>query len=212
VRQNCNKLWSAATIAVVPDTQPVFQQRLHPHHAAPGPVGLGVHVMGAWSAMEALELCFTLDGPAETLLRIPVSVTPSAADGLWQHTCFEMFVAGSSQNRYHEYNFSPSGQWARYRFAAERVRDGSAEDLAGDRVIPIDCRVDAGGLTLRASIPLADLPHGPQGWLVGLSAVLEHADGQLSHWALHHPREQADFHHPAGRILRLPPYVTSPVI
>jgi hypothetical protein len=168
--------------------------------------------MGAWCALEALELCFTLEGPTKTLLRIPGATTPSAADGLWKHTCFEMFVAGSSENRYHEYNFSPSGQWARYRFAAERVRDASSEDRAGEQVIPIDCRVYADSLTLRASVPLSDLPHSPGGWLVGLSAVLEHADGQLSYWALHHPREQADFHHPAGRILRLPPYVSSPVI
>ena len=52
-------------------------------------------------------------------------------------------------------------------------------------------------LRLRAWLPRTLLPDTPGA--VGLSAVIETLDGQLSHWALHHPRaDRPDFHHRAG--------------
>ena len=38
---------------------------------------------------------------------------------------------------------------------------------------------------------------------VGLTAVLEAADGQLAYHALHHPLERPDFHDARGFMLRL---------
>lgn len=161
-----------------------------------------------------LILSYTLSGPDLAQLHMPANMPPGPAHGLWQHTCFEAFVAAPNGAAYHEYNFSPSGQWARYRFSAERVRDGVAELAAPAYSLPVDCSPDEQRMCLQVELPLADLPDLPDpsssfdpvvGWWLGLSAVLEHADGRLSYWALHHPRAQPDFHHPAGRVLRLLP-------
>jgi hypothetical protein len=40
---------------------------------------------------------------------------------------------------------------------------------------------------------------------IGLSAVIEDVDGGLSYWALAHPSDKPDFHHPDSFALTLPP-------
>jgi len=49
-------------------------------------------------------------------LRLPAPVAPARADGLWQRTCFELFLRRPGHAGYWEFNFSPSGEWAAYRF------------------------------------------------------------------------------------------------
>jgi hypothetical protein len=39
---------------------------------------------------------------------------------------------------------------------------------------------------------------------LALAAVLEDRDGRLSYWALEHPSERPDFHHPNSFVLELP--------
>lgn len=164
---------------------------------------MDMQVEGHWPTPHSLALSFTARLPDLALIRIPPPRTPAPADGLWQRTCFEVFIAGLSGNAYQEYNLSPSGEWARYRFSAERVRDTQAEAAASEVRLPIRCETQPGCLLVQTALPLADLPHSPRGWLLGLTAVVESADGSLAYWALHHPRPQPDFHHPAGRLLRL---------
>jgi hypothetical protein len=121
------------------------------------------------------------------------------ADGLWQHTCFEAFVAAEGVSAYHEFNFAPSGQWAHYAFRAERER-GSDPDTAPPPLI--DRQDQADGVDLIAVIDRRALPHGP--WQIGLSAVLEDTHGRLAHLALRHPGDKPDFHDRAGWTLHLP--------
>ena len=138
-------------------------------------------------------------------LAVPAPATPGAADGLWQHTCFEAFVAVPGEPAYREFNFSPSGQWAAYRFRGERVRDTAAE-LAQPQVKPqIDLTVQAHALVLQVWLPRSALPMGQAGGALqlGLSAVIEDQGGQLSYWALQHPAARPDFHHRGGMALSL---------
>jgi len=121
------------------------------------------------------------------------------ADGLWQHTCFEAFVATEGQPAYHEFNFAPSGQWAHYRFRAERERASDPEQAPP----PLIDRQDvADGVDLIAVLDRRALPPGP--WQIGLSAVLEDTHGRHAHLALRHPGDKPDFHHRAGWTLHLP--------
>jgi hypothetical protein len=158
---------------------------------------------------QALALSFTLRTPDLANIRVPPRLPACPADGLWQHTCFEVFIAATAQDTYREYNLSPSGQWARYIFCSERVRDRGAEQAAPVPDLLIRCEVQADHLVVQTELPTTDLPAPLEGWTVGFTAVIEDTNGRLRHWALHHPRSQPDFHHPAGRVLRLTPHTLS---
>jgi hypothetical protein len=112
-------------------------------------------------------------------------------DGLWQTTCFEFFVKAPGAEAYAEFNLSPSERWAAYDFAG--YREGMVE-----RPVPRApvCTPRRGGsvLIFDAAIPAGALP--PLPWDYGLTAVIEEAGGHKSYWAIAHPAEKPDFHHP----------------
>jgi len=136
-------------------------------------------------------LCLSYDVRGETDgIRIPAPLPSGAADGLWQHTCCEAFVAAVDSPEYREFNLSPSGQWAAYRFRAYRNRDSGFVPPAAPQ---LDCRGDAAGFRLTARITHELLP-AATAVNIGLSAVIEAADGGKSYWALAHATAQPDFH------------------
>jgi hypothetical protein len=145
-----------------------------------------------------LRLRYELTGDLARL-RIPAPQPPAAIDGLWQHTCFEAFIAVEGETQYHEFNFSPSGEWAAYSFSDYRVRKAWAISQAP----LISVAQSKERLLLEAVIAAADLPPNRAGkpLQLGLTAVLEADDGSRSYWALHHPAGQPDFHHRTGFIL-----------
>lgn len=130
----------------------------------------------------AITVNFKLDADLDRL-RIPSRRRPRFADGLWRHTCFEVFIATRSR-AYREYNFSPSGEWAAYAFSSYRKR-GRAK-LARPRWNGKVATIPARG-RLR----------------IGLTAVIEEKSGALSYWALRHPRRKPDFHDRRGFTLDL---------
>lgn len=123
-------------------------------------------------------------------LLLPAPVLPPQADGLWQHTCCEAFIATVDCPEYREFNFSPSGQWAAYRFTDYRLRDvGFVPDGAPD----ISFRRLDDGFQLDALLAPELLPAGDSLQL-GLTVVVEAANGDKSYWALTHCALQPDFH------------------
>ncbi len=123
-------------------------------------------------------------------LRLPPPAAPGAADNLWQTTCLEAFVAAPTGNDYREFNFSPSGLWAVYRFAAYRQRDESFRPAGAPR---LSLLAPPDHLVLEARLAAELLPAAPA-LRLGLSAVIETADGGKSYWALRHAAAQPDFH------------------
>jgi hypothetical protein len=104
---------------------------------------------------------------------------------LWQHTCCELFVARRGGTAYHEFNFSPSGDWAAYAFTD--YRQGGPIEVADPGIV---VRTSSETLELKASVAGGSGP-----LLLGLSAVIEEQDGALSYWALRHAPGKPDFHH-----------------
>ncbi len=104
---------------------------------------------------------------------------------LWQHTCCEAFVARPRALAYHEFNFSPSGDWGAYAFTD--YRQGGPMEIADPGIA---LKVSGDALELRASVRAAQ---GPV--VLGLSAVIEERDGRVSYWALRHAPGKPDFHH-----------------
>jgi len=161
----------------------------------------GIEVRVRWTEGGALALTYMLRGDI-TRVSIPPSGPPRRADYLWQHTCFEAFVSVKSKPEYCEFNFSPSGEWAAYRF--RRYRDSAPlEDGALDPMIAARSAGDR--LDLDATIHLHRLPMMSQNGCLrlGLCAVIEEEKGILSYWALKHPPGRPDFHHPDGFALEI---------
>jgi hypothetical protein len=168
---------------------------------------LAVQVLVSQSSNAELRLTFRLDGDMHKI-RIPSSGVPRIAAQLWQHTCFEAFIAVEGQSAYHEFNFAPSGEWAVYAFSS--YRHGGL--LTNELMRPdIAVRSTDNRLELKSLVRLEGLSAvHPRGSLrVGLTAVVEESDG-LSWWALRHRADRPDFHDADGFALLLePPTVIS---
>ena len=158
------------------------------HPAAPGALPCDIEVAATMTDDGALALRYRLSAPPASL-RLPPSLPPGPADGLWQHTCCEAFVAEDGE-AYREFNFSPSGQWAAYRFTGYRQRDTAFAPAAAPHLALLAL---SDGFELRASLPAAVLPAG-HALRIGLTAIVEAADGSKSYWALAHCAAQPDFH------------------
>lgn len=161
------------------------------HADARGVHGLAVHVEVGSEAGGGMRLRYRVAGDAACLTIPPRAGVPTREDGLWRHTCFELFVAGVGEAAYREFNFSPSGQWQAYAFTGYRA-GGSLEPAHAPDIV-FDARPE--GLTLDVRLHCANLPAAKR-LKLGLCAVLEHADGSLSFWALRHAPGKPDFHHP----------------
>jgi hypothetical protein len=135
-----------------------------------------------------------------------VCVSPSCADGradaLWKHTCFEAFVAPADGLGYYEFNFSPSLDWAIYRFSA--YREGMSPAEIG-RAPEITVRRDDDGLELQSVVRLGHLAdlRDPRHLRIAVAVVIEDKKGRLSYWGLRHPPGKPDFHHPIGFALEV---------
>ena len=139
-----------------------------------------------------LWLRFVVAGDVDRIVW-PAEKLQGRTDDLWRHTCFEAFVA--TDDGYVEYNLSPSSQWASYRFDGPRAGMRLADEVA--TVEGMDGASDLVALEARI-----ELPHGAK--RLGLSAVIESVDGDISYWALAHPSARPDFHHPDSFVLDLP--------
>jgi hypothetical protein len=125
-----------------------------------------------------------------SMLLLPEPAAPVRSDRLWRTTCFELFIKQADGDRYYEYNFSPSTEWALYRFSD--YREGMAEEMV--RLPRITCDYSESHFALNAEL---DLPDGLRDghFMLGLSAVVEENEGNKSYWALAHPSDDPDFHH-----------------
>ncbi|HEY0940862.1 MAG TPA: DOMON-like domain-containing protein [Steroidobacter sp.] len=154
---------------------------------------------------DLLVLYYRISGDIDRL-KLPPQAASQFQDELWRHTCLEAFIALPDSGVYFEFNFSPSSQWAVYRFEGYREgmtplhpeppprvmfrrRDG---ELAAD----IDIHLDAiPGLT-------ADEING-RDLRLAVAAVMANDQGRISYWALAHPPGKPDFHHRDGFALAL---------
>ena len=148
-------------------------------------------------ASGSLILTFCLVGDISSL-SIPESRSSRKVGHLWRHTCFEAFVMEGEGPEYREFNFSPSGEWAVYAFRGYRDGGELENELAPEIVV----RKTKDRLELGAEICRDFLPQGGP-LRLGLSAVVEDAEGVLSYWALRHPPGKPDFHHTDSFALQL---------
>jgi hypothetical protein len=167
-----------------------------------------ITVSGSLTSTGRLALSYLLRGDlAQLQLPEPAGDAPGSGvrrDELWRHTCMELFARGDDAPGYLEFNFSPAGDWAAYGFDAYRAgrRDLEAHDCS----TRMQRRGDELQLHFSLSVPLLAPGAGVTSWHLGFAAIAAQRDGTLSYWALRHPRQQPDFHDPAGfsHVLRAP--------
>ncbi|CAN5160214.1 hypothetical protein BH10PSE1_BH10PSE1_03250 [soil metagenome] len=123
----------------------------------------------------------------------PDEAPQARTDDLWRHTCFEAFVGGP--DGYREYNLAPSRRWASYDF--DGYRSGMREAAEIVTIEPLDLAFDQLAIEARIELPF-------EGGNIGLSAVIEDIGGNKTYWALAHPSDKPDFHHPDSFTLVLP--------
>ena len=141
-------------------------------------------------APEGAVATFRLTGETAKIV-IPPPAEARRTEGLWRTTCFELFV-DLGAGRYREFNLSPSGAWAAYDF------DGYRQ---GMRAAPADIAIrftsEGNRLTMVAVID----SEFPDFAAVGLSAVIEEAEGAIGYWATSFAPGKPDFHHESVRSL-----------
>ena len=170
-----------------------MRQALRLHPDSPCSAATHIEVDVARPDAGSLVLHYFVTGQIGDL-RMPSVVTAARTDELWRNTCFEAFVRSSADGPYYEFNFSPSTQWAAYRFSSYRTGMHVATEISAPR---IEVQSSPECYALRAVLELdwlSSLPYDG-GWHLGLSAVIEETSGRRSNWALAHPPGKADFHH-----------------
>lgn len=160
--------------------------RLVPHESF-APQGVqGVTVL--WSVLDdgRLMLRFRVAGCQSMV--VPGFKGKGRADDLWKATCFELFLY-DGEGAYREFNFSPSEQWAAWRFFGYR---SGREDW--QPLLPPEILHERGQtmFTLTAFVSARELVGAR---LASLSAVVIEENGRRpSYWALAHGKGAPDFH------------------
>lgn len=206
---------------------------LMPHPSTPPRAVAGVWCSYSWKSADTWVMTFGVDVPYWAL-RLSDVIDFDRADELWQTTCFELFLRRPGEETYLEYNFAPSGQWAAYGFDAYRVRGMDPQGMGpiifspvpgqsrqAHRIKMVRMGIYPEVAARLTSLDDSDAPReaptfvvmvhmedagidqiGP--WEIAISAVIEEADGAKSYWALVHPSDKPDFHHPDSFVLELP--------
>lgn len=159
---------------------------LVPYPGLPAPEGVGVSST-ATRAGSLLQLTWRLTG-----MRLqPPAAVPRRLHDLWEHTCFEFFLASPDRPGYWEFNLAPAGHWNVYRF--DGYRSGMVEEAAF-QALPFGVSPEGASSSVDlAPLGLADAP-----WRLAIATVIAEPNGQLSFWAASHPGNEPDFHHRDG--------------
>ena len=128
---------------------------------------------------------------ASKIVSLDPHSNPTRQFDLWEHTCFEFFLGLKNSSQYWEFNLSLAGHWNIFHFL--KYRENIAEEMAFSSLpFRVSQQNDILELHLEVNLQPIILPH--QSLDVGITAVIEDRNHQLSYWALTHPAQAADFH------------------
>lgn len=148
-----------------------------------------------------LALSYSLLGdPAR--MRVPPPSPARIGWKLWRHTCCEAFIRLRDGTSYHEFNFSPSGEWAAYAFT--RYREGAPlQDETLNPQVALESPKERLDLYALVDLPRLEPAYATGALAIGLAVIVEDENGALSYWALRHAPGQPDFHHAESFALKI---------
>ena len=123
-------------------------------------------------------------------------IMPSRKYNLWEHTCFELFIAIKDLPKYWEFNFSPSGDWNVFYFETYR-NEGFGNKLyeEGSFIsLPFISQRGPEKLIVKIEFDLNVIVRNNEKLYIGISAVVEFRNYGLSYWALKHCENKPNFH------------------
>lgn len=140
---------------------------------------------------KSMSVAYSAQGDIDRLF-IPPRTAGECKDNLWRTTCFEMFVGHTNSTTYWELNFSPSANWAAYKFTDYRQNRQNEESFAINRLQMKQTkeRFDLEVGFLFGALQDFDLTTV----CFGFSAVMMDHHGNISYWALRHGDGPPDFH------------------
>jgi hypothetical protein len=147
-----------------------------------------------------LDVRYELRGDLASVNLADPAGQPARRDGLWQETCFELFLAPRHSPQYWEFNLSPAGHWNVYAF--ENYRQGMREEPALT-ALPFSVLGASASLLLHLKVDVSDLIPAGQPLDASLTAVIKAQDSTLTYWALTHPGSHPDFHRREAFIIEL---------
>ena len=161
-----------------------------------------IQIAGEIERMEnQLSIRYTVTGETDSILLPTPADFSSRQDDLWKATCFEFFIAIQDQQRYWEFNMSPSGNWNVYAMNAYR-QVNMREEVAFTQ-LPFEFKKTNAEILLDISVDLNPIIQ-PETFLeLGITTIIQTNDGNESYWALAHPGPHADFHVRESFILEL---------
>ncbi len=134
---------------------------------------------------------YQLAGKLSEILLPEQSDMPTRKNRLWNHTCFEFFVAVKDLPHYWEFNLAPSGDWNVFHF--RDYRDGMKEELTFTS-LPFKIQPQSEAFQLELACDLDRIINDSNLLEVAVSAVVEGRNGAVSYWALTHAGLKPDFH------------------
>lgn len=163
------------------------------HPNSPSRVVRAVTAQATRHADGKLALSYAIHGDIARI-QVPGPARPRIGWKLWRHTCCEVFIRAEGAQAYHEFNFSPAGEWTAYAFTKYR-EGGSLTDESLNPQVAIESRPER--LDLYALVDLARLSasYRHARLHLGLAVIIEEDHGGISYWALKHAPGKPDFHH-----------------
>src|ERR1700761_2485164 len=179
----------------MPET-PTHQIFLSAHPSAQCDPVQRLDVRLSFQSPGVVTLCYTLQADMSRI-RVGPEGPPGSADGLWKPTCFEAFMRPGESPGYYEFNFSPTRQWAIYRF--DSYRQGMTPmEAANPPVVSTTRAEDHMVLQATFALPFSADSGAARRTKLAVAAVIEEESGRLCYWSGRHPAGKPDFHHSDG--------------
>jgi len=105
---------------------------LYCHLHSPSRVARSVSVEATRTAQGRLSLHYALHGDVARM-NIAPPAPPRIGWKLWRRTCCEVFVRAAGEDGYHEFNFSPSGEWGAFAFTGYREGTSLVDEALNPR-------------------------------------------------------------------------------
>lgn len=149
---------------------------------------------------QCLVARFRVTGETSGILLAAPEPKPMRQNGLWEKTCFEVFLKPTNGAAYWEFNFSPARNWAAYHFTSYRT--GRTDEVRVSDVVirALDASRDFAQWDVTADLSQVTELKSQKNLSVGLTSVIQTQDGQKTYWALSHSGEKPDFHREEGFI------------